>query len=73
MHSYGYTNPLAAAAAGSRLLRNVKVRNSLQASLRERGINEDSIAIALKNLRDSRNAMAKVKYVELSSSFLGYR
>lgn len=68
---YGVSDEVAKTNA-SRLLSKANVSSQLERVLRERGIDEGSIADTLHDIRKSHDWRAKSDYVEKSSRFLGY-
>jgi len=69
---YPVANSETARSAASRMLANVNVQNALEEALREEGIDEQSIAKELVNIRKSWDWRAKEAYVKNAAKFLGY-
>lgn len=69
---YGVESDEVAAAAASRSLGTVKVQNALQEALRAKGVDEDSIADTLIQLKNNRDWRAKESYVDRTAKFLGH-
>lgn len=69
---YGVTTDNVAASSASELLRKPKVQNALQEALRRKGIDEDSIADTLLEMKNNRDWKAKESYVDRVSKFHHY-
>lgn len=69
---YDVSNSASADANASRLLSNDRVQNALQIALKKQGIDEDSIATELVNIKNNWDWRAKEAYVKHSAKFLGY-
>jgi len=69
---YPVKNSEVASAASARMLGNVSVQNALQEALREKGIDEESIADTMVQIRNNRDWRAKDAYIKYAGKFLGY-
>lgn len=69
---YGVTDDNVAAASSSKLLRKDKVQNELQKALHRKGLDEDSIADTLLEMRNNRDWRAKESAVDRIAKFHGY-
>lgn len=70
--AYGVKDDKIAAPGASNLLRNPKVQNALQEALRRKGIDEDSIADSLLELKHNRDWKAKESFIDRVAKFHSY-
>lgn len=69
---YKTSNNDSARASASQMLSKPSVKNALQEALKRKGVDEDSIADTLLEMKRNRDWRAKESYVDRAGKFLGY-